>query len=145
MALVSISQAAKLAGISRSNLYTTYINQGKISILKDERDHPCIDTAELLRVFGSLKISRNDVKQEFKQYYNREEIGQNSVKNAVDSVLYPLVEQLRQQLIEAKIREQQALEREQFYQQQLKDLTQTIKLLEYKPEPPPRRWWQWWR
>ncbi len=60
-------------------------------------------------------------------------------------MLYPLIEQLKQQLAEYKQREQQALEREQFYQQQLKDLTQTIKLLEYKPEPPPRRWWQWWR
>lgn len=63
MALVSISKAAKLAGINRSNFYTT------------------------------------------------------------------LIEQLKQQLVESKEREQQALEREQFYQQQLKDLTQTIKLL----------------
>lgn len=141
MTLVSISQAAKLAGISRSNLYTTYINQGKISILKDERDHPCIDTSELLRVFGNLKAEGLGIQQDTTPSYT---LGQNTTDTTTDSVLYPLIEQLKQQLAESKEREQQALEREQFYQSQLKDLTQTIKLLEHHPEPPPRRWWQWW-
>ena len=137
MALVSISQAAKLAGINRSNFYTSYLNQGKISVVKDERNRPCVDTSELLRVFGSLKAEGLGIQQDTTPSYT---LGQNTT----DSGLYPLVEQLKQQLAEAKQREQQALEREQFYQQQLKDLTQTIKLLEYKPEPPPRRGWQWW-
>lgn len=137
MALVSISQAAKLAGINRSNFYTSYLNQGKISVVRDERNRPCVDTSELLRVFGSLKAEGLGIQQDTTPSYT---LGQNTT----DSGLYPLVEQLKQQLAEAKQREQQALEREQFYQQQLKDLTQTIKLLEYKPEPPPRRGWQWW-
>lgn len=138
MALVSISQAAKLAGINRGNFYTSYLNQGKISVVRDERNRPCVDTSELLRVFGSLKSEGLGIQQDTTPSYT---LGQNTT----DSVLYPLIEQLKQQLAESKQREQQALEREQFYQQQLKDLTQTIKLLEYKPEPPPRRWWQWWR
>ncbi len=137
MALVSISQAAKLAGINRSNFYTSYLNQGKISVVKDERNRPCVDTSELLRVFGSLKAEGLGIQQDTTPSYT---LGQNTT----DSGLYPLVEQLKQQLAESKEREQQALEREQFYQQQLKELTQTIKLLEYKPEPPPRRGWQWW-
>ena len=137
MALVSISQAAKLAGINRSNFYTSYLNQGKISVVKDERNRPCVDTSELLRVFGSLKSEGLGMQQDTKPPYT---LGQNTT----DSGLYPLVEQLKQQLAESKEREQQALEREQFYQQQLKELTQTIKLLEYKPEPPPRRGGQWW-
>ena len=137
MALVSISKAAKLAGINRSNFYTSYLNQGKISVVKDERNRPCVDTSELLRVFGSLKAEGLGIQQDTTPSYT---LGQNTT----DSGLYPLVEQLKQQLAEAKQREQQALEREQFYQQQLKELTQTIKLLEYKPEPPPRRGWQWW-
>ena len=137
MALVSISKAAKLAGINRSNFYTSYLNQGKISVVKDERNRPCVDTSELLRVFGSLKAEGLGIQQDTTPSYT---LGQNTT----DSGLYPLVEQLKQQLAESKEREQQALEREQFYQQQLKDLTQTIKLLEYKPEPPPRRGWQWW-
>lgn len=137
MALVSISQAAKLAGINRSNFYTSYLNQGKISVVKDERNRPCVDTSELLRVFGSLKAEGLGIQQDTTPSYT---LGQNTT----DSGLYPLVEQLKQQLAEAKQREQQALEREQFYQQQLKELTQTIKLLEHKPEPPPRHGWQWW-
>jgi hypothetical protein len=137
MALVSISQAAKLAGINRSNFYTSYLNQGKISVVRDERNRPCVDTSELLRVFGSLKSEGLGIQQDTTPSYT---LGQNTT----DSGLYPLVEQLKQQLAESKEREQQALEREQFYQQQLKELTQTIKLLEYKPEPPPRRGWQWW-
>ena len=137
MALVSISKAAKLAGVNRSNFYTSYLNQGKISVVRDERNRPCVDTSELLRVFGSLKAEGLGIQQDTTPSYT---LGQNTT----DSGLYPLVEQLKQQLAEAKQREQQALEREQFYQQQLKDLTQTIKLLEYKPEPPPRRGWQWW-
>ena len=137
MALVSISQAAKLAGINRSNFYTSYLNQGKISVVRDERNRPCVDTSELLRVFGSLKAEGLGIQQDTTPSYT---LGQNTT----DSGLYPLVEQLKQQLAEAKQREQQALEREQFYQQQLKELTQTIKLLEHKPEPPPRRGWQWW-
>ena len=137
MALVSISKAAKLAGINRSNFYTSYLNQGKISVVRDERNRPCVDTSELLRVFGSLKSEGLGIQQDTTPSYT---LGQN----ATDSGLYPLVEQLKQQLAESKEREQQALEREQFYQQQLKELTQTIKLLEYKPEPPPRRGWQWW-
>ena len=137
MALVSISQAAKLAGVNRSNFYTSYLNQGKISVVRDERNRPCVDTSELLRVFGSLKAEGLGIQQDTTPSYT---LGQNTT----DSGLYPLVEQLKQQLKEFREREQQALEREQFYQQQLKDLTQTIKLLEYKPEPPPRRGWQWW-
>lgn len=137
MALVSISKASKLAGVNRSNFYTSYLNQGKISVVKDERNRPCVDTSELLRVFGSLKAEGLGIQQDTTPSYT---LGQNTT----DSGLYPLVEQLKQQLAESKEREQQALEREQFYQQQLKELTQTIKLLEYKPEPPPRRGWQWW-
>lgn len=142
MALVSISKAAKLAGINRSNFYTSYLNQGKISVVRDERNRPCVDTSELLRVFGSLKSEGLGIQQDTTPSYT---LGQNTTDTTTDSVLYPLIEQLKQQLVESKEREKQALEREQFYQQQLKDLTQTIKLLEYKPEPPPRRWWQWWR
>jgi hypothetical protein len=54
MAKVTITDAAKLAGISRAHLYNKYINTGVISISKDHRDRPYIDTSEILRVFGEL-------------------------------------------------------------------------------------------
>ena len=61
MARVSITQAAKLAGISRSNLYKSYIDKGLITVSKDDRNKPCIDTSELLRVFPVLQGDKQEV------------------------------------------------------------------------------------
>ena len=54
MALVNLSEAAKLAQISRVTLYKKYINTGKLSVTSDERGKPAVDTSELLRVFGKI-------------------------------------------------------------------------------------------
>lgn len=54
MPKVSISEAAKLAGISRKHLYEKYINQGTISVSREEAKKPLIDTSEILRIFGVL-------------------------------------------------------------------------------------------
>lgn len=57
MALVSVSQAARLAGISRQQLYRGYIHTGKITVQqvqKGEKVEPRIDTSEILRVFGEM-------------------------------------------------------------------------------------------
>lgn len=55
MALVSISTAARLAGLSRTQLYRGYLDQGKITTVTDGDNMPKIDTAELIRVFGELR------------------------------------------------------------------------------------------
>ena len=55
MAKVSISKAAKLAGVSRTALYKSYINKGLISTSRDESGKKCIDTSEILCVFNELK------------------------------------------------------------------------------------------
>lgn len=52
---VSITQAAKLAGISRSYLYRKYINNGLISVEKED-NQKFIDISELIRVFGDMVI-----------------------------------------------------------------------------------------
>ena len=54
MALVTITDAARLAGISRQHLYKAYIKTGKLSVDRDSKGSPVVDTAELLRVFGTL-------------------------------------------------------------------------------------------
>jgi chromosome segregation ATPase len=59
MAKVSISKAAELAGISRKHLYEKYINQGLISVSRENEAKPVIDTAEILRVFGRLHSDKN--------------------------------------------------------------------------------------
>jgi hypothetical protein len=52
MAKISISEAARLAGISRSALYRGYISKGKLTVERDKNNAPMVDTPELFRVFG---------------------------------------------------------------------------------------------
>lgn len=58
MPKVTISHAARLAGISRQQLYDGYIRSGKISVERDNPKKPKIDTAEIIRVFGTLQDDR---------------------------------------------------------------------------------------
>ncbi|TXH77725.1 MAG: hypothetical protein E6Q85_02725 [Thiothrix sp.] len=150
MPQVSVSEAARLAGISRSHLYKNYIKQGLISVVRNHQGHPQIDVSELLRVFG--EIQKNTALSSKTQVEDRSEIQVRTPKiqlktqeNTTETQVQIQVAALESEL--KLLREQltKADEREQFYQQQLKGLTQTIKLLEHHPEPPPRRWWQWWR
>lgn len=53
MAKHSISEAAKLTGKARSTLHR-HLKDGKLSKELDADSHPVIDTAELVRVYGSL-------------------------------------------------------------------------------------------
>ena len=59
MAQVSISEAARLSGISRSNFYKNYIRQGKLSVTKDHQGRPQVDVSEIIRVFGGLHGDSN--------------------------------------------------------------------------------------
>ncbi|TXH67731.1 MAG: hypothetical protein E6Q83_16570 [Thiothrix sp.] len=146
MPQVSISEAARLAGISRSNLYKNYIKQGLISVVRNHQGQPQIDISELLRVFGEIqKNTALSSKTQVEDTLETQQVTPKTHLNTQESTTEIQVAALESEL--KLLREQltKADEREQFYQQQLKDLTQTIKLLEYHPEPPPRRWWQWWR
>lgn len=58
MSTVSISKAAKLAGISRTHFYRKYLSKGIVSISKDEIGKPCIEMSELIRVFNVLHRER---------------------------------------------------------------------------------------
>ena len=60
MAKVSITEAARLAGIARSYFYKRYIDSGEISIERDKRGNPLVDVSEILRVFGELKGQSED-------------------------------------------------------------------------------------
>jgi hypothetical protein len=133
--LVNISKAAKLAGIGRDTLYKNYINKGKISTTRDERNRPMVDTSEILRVFGVLQS-----------------VGDTD-KESVDTIQKPTLEntphtppnlsaQLAQlQAENAQLRErlEEAKERESWQRGQIDKLTDTIKLLEAPraTTPPP--------
>lgn len=53
MAVVSISEAARLVGKSRTTVQK-YIKQGKLSKCSGKNNSIGIDTSELIRVFGSI-------------------------------------------------------------------------------------------
>ena len=130
MAQVSISEAARLAGCTRANLYKSYINQGKLSVTHDHMGKPSVDTAELLRVFGSLQGDSYPVSTD----------SQKLTPSVVtsDTGFDTEIKLLREQLEEAK-------EREQWYRQQIGELSgelsNTRRLLEYQRHPP---FWQKW-
>ena len=54
MTLLTLTQAAKAAGIARSTLYRA-IQKGRISVVSQPNGSKGIDTSELQRVFGPLQ------------------------------------------------------------------------------------------
>lgn len=53
MAVHTVTEAAKLAGVTRRTIYR-YIKQGKLSSVVTDSNTTQIETSELLRVFGAL-------------------------------------------------------------------------------------------
>ena len=138
MVKVSISKAAKLANISRTALYKTYINKGLISVSKDDKNKKTIDTSEILRVFGELKVDSKNLSTD------NPENGVNPVKVITQTQQDFEIKQLRMQLEESRKREQEAQEREEWYKKQIDTLTDTMKLLE-GPAKKNRPWWGFWK
>ena len=62
MALLTLTQAAKTAGIARSTLYRA-IRDGRISLVFQPNGSKGIDTSELQRVFGPLQNATKQTKQ----------------------------------------------------------------------------------
>lgn len=105
---VTISEAAKLAGISRQHMYRAYITPGKLSVTK-EQDKSFIDMSELLRVFPNVTMATD----------NGDKILQVET-HKIDNVTgdgSELVTLLKHQLAEAK-------EREEWLKVQIDDLRQ---------------------
>lgn len=155
MALVSISEAINLSGISRGTFYRKYLNAGLISTTQDSDGKKQIDTSELLRVFPDMSMDSGTVQPV--------QDGQSEISSLELQVL-------RQQLEEAKQRELKSEEREKYYQQLITEEKARaeraeVKLLAYQepsisPDPvqteiaelreslrqlSARRWWQVWK
>lgn len=142
MAKVTVTEAARLAGIARQHLYRAYINTGKLSIDKDFNGRPVVDTSELLRVFGELKVSHED--DEKRHFKTVEKTNINTVsRNEVDGK-DEVITLLRQELEESKAREKEILEkadaRELWLRQQL-ERAQAV--LTNQSATVKRRWWPW--
>lgn len=130
--LVNITKAAQLAGITRETLYKNYINKGRVSTTRDERNRPAVDTSELLRVFGTLQ---GETDTPTKPHTPTPDTHTTHTPPNLSTKLAQLQAentQLRERLDEAK-------ERENWQRGQIDKLTDTIKLLEAPraTTPPP--------
>lgn len=95
MPLLNLTAASRVAGVGRSTIVRS-LKSGRLSATTNEQGERVIDTSELARVFGPLK--GNDYPNE--QAVDSHDIGQNG----------DMVSLLREQLMAALEREQQAIE-----------------------------------
>lgn len=121
---VNISEAAKLAGISRTYLYKKYINTGILSVSQDEKGNKVIDVSELIRVFGKIVDVNSDVNE-----FSQVDIEKNTL---LQQKIEMLQEQLRakEEVIEAQ-------------KANLEDLRQSMFLIEHKKTG--KAWYEFWK
>ena len=140
MAKVSISEAARLAGISRPTIYKL-MNNGQLnftSVVKAGRTVKIIDTSELIRVFGTIE--------------NLPAVTGFTVKTdqEITQVNTPDLQYL-QHKIELLQKENEGLkEAVASREDHISSLRQAMLLLEHKqdtqqPLPHPAKWWQFWK
>lgn len=147
--LVNVSQAAKLANISRDTFYKNYINKGKVSISRDERNRPMVDTSEILRVFGGLHTDTVRDLTDPTQGYTKKD-NTCTVLTPIETAKIQQLEQenqhLKERLAELQQLHQEAKEREQWQRGQIEKLTDTVKLLEEPIKKNKKNffWWKFW-
>jgi hypothetical protein len=123
MAVVSISEAAKLAGKSRKTIQR-YVADGRISMSHNVAGKSGIDTSELARVFGELSQGAWDMSHATLPQPVPQDVAAKLVELQTENAI------LRAQ-IEAK-------------DANLTDLRQSLRLLEHKKEDK-RHWWSFWK
>lgn len=140
MAKVSISEAARLAGISRPTIYKL-MNSGKLnftSVVKAGKTVKNIDTSELIRVFGA--IGNLAAATDFTVNQEQE----------ITQVNSPDLQRLQHEF-ELLQKENEGLkEAVASRDEHISSLRQAMLLLEHKqdmqhPLPSPAKWWQFWK
>lgn len=94
MAIVSISQAAKLVRKGRQTLYN-HNNKGKLSFTRTEEGKPGVDTSELERVYGKLYLPADKIESivrpstsEPNKFFNKSLDTNSDRRKKVDSVAF---------------------------------------------------------
>jgi hypothetical protein len=134
MAKVSISEAARLTGKSRTTLHRL-IKTGELSTCHGERNARMLDTSELLRVFGSL--ARTEAVQDVEQFSEQSVTASQTENEQVITSLKQEVEHLRT-LVSAQ-------------GSHIDSLKQAMQLLEHKktssdmPNVSGSPWWKFWK
>ncbi|MGH9776721.1 MAG: hypothetical protein ACRD50_17480 [Candidatus Acidiferrales bacterium] len=117
---VSISEAAKLAGVSRTHFYRKYINDGIVSVSRNKIGKPVIELSELFRVFGALHKDDPNITNGDKEKYQ--------LSNITEAILQEKIKGL-EALLKAREEELESYkEREKMLYRFLENKTQ-------------KRWW----
>lgn len=140
MALVSVTEAARLTGKNRATIHR-YIKQGKLSQISDATNTKKVDTSELIRVFGSLTATHETPSQSDSMQHDATPKSDQSVALLQQKIA------LLKQLIESKNKELQRQD------EHIDSLKQAMLLIESKlpptPEPQPapvtKKSWQFWK
>ena len=133
MAKVSISEAARLTGKSRTTLHRL-IKTGELSTCAGVRNSKMIDISELIRVFGD--ISSTVVEQPAEQVSEQRVTVPDTANEQMINSLKQEVEHLRT-LVSAQ-------------ESHIYSLRQSLHLLEHKndmeqPQLASVKWWQFWK
>ena len=133
MAKVSISEAARLTGKSRTTLHRL-TKTGELSTCAGVRNSKMIDISELIRVFGDISAPATEQYSE-QAYEQRVTVPVTANEQMINS-LKQEVEHLRT-LVSAQ-------------ESHIESLKQSLQLLEHKkdmqqPQPSPAKWWQFWK
>lgn len=133
MAKVSISEAARLTGKSRTTLHKL-IKTGELSTCSGVRNTKMIDISELIRVFGEVSLP---VAEQAKEQLSAQRVTPpDTLNEQVVRTLKQEVEHLRI-LVSAQ-------------ESHIDSLKQSLQLLEHKkdaeqPISPSGKWWQFWK
>ncbi len=123
---VSISQAAKMAGVSRSHFYKNYLKNNAISVEDDRFGKKVIDKSEILRVFGKI-------------YEDTPEHKKDSAKEDIRGHVETENSMLKQEVQFLKSQLEVSQEREKWFQTQITDIMSSFKSLEDKRSK--KRFW----
>ena len=131
MARVSISEAARLTGKSRTTLHRL-IKAGDLSTCSGERNAKMVDTLELLRVFGPFEQPKGE--HHSGQVSEQRDTASADQSEQVIRHLKQEIEHLNTLLLSKD--------------SHIDSLKQAMQLLEHKHEPssPPHSpWWKFWK
>lgn len=138
MALVSITEAARLVRKSRSTLYKTYIETGKLSVGQDSATgRPVVDTSELIRVFGAIYTTHaTGHATDTKTHNATHDATPNATppRDMAIDLLRQLVKSKEDQLAQAKEQLRAAQEREEWMRKQVDEMTGMMRLLQHKKD-----------
>jgi len=140
MALVSVTEAARLTGKNRATIHR-YIKQGKLSQISDATNTKKVETSELIRVFGSLTATSATPLQSDAMQHDATPKTDQSVALLQQKIA------LLEQLLESKNKELQRQD------EHIDSLKQAMLLIESKlpttPEPvalvTTKKSWQFWK